>query len=218
LGNLDVEYSAYSNVLEILHFISKKIEPQDFYLHYACGEITVSPYCNEILELWKQHNWEGAVLTNAAIYDNKIADLLQYGKIKLNCSLDAGTAETYSKIKGVNCFDKTVENLTKYAATGGVIELKYIFLKDVNDNVTEIKQFLDIAAKLNANVVISRNSYDVSLPLSKQEELLLLFFVSTASDYGLKISHEFSTWVTRADDILFLDYLIYVMFAPKKVR
>jgi molybdenum cofactor biosynthesis enzyme MoaA len=87
----------------------------------------------------------------------KIGDLLNDQLIFLNVSLDAGTADTFAKIKGIDCFDKVIKNLEKYAAVGN-IQLKYILLEGINDNKNDIDDFVAIAERINANVQISRDN------------------------------------------------------------
>jgi sulfatase maturation enzyme AslB (radical SAM superfamily) len=204
--NPKIKYKGY-DVMDILDFASANIKSEYLFLYYAAGEIAVSPYRDQIIDLWKKQNWHGLVNTNGAIYVEGIADLLRIGKVSLNCSLDAGTAETYFKIKGVNCFEKTINNLIKYVATGGSIGLKYIFIKGVNDNEADIKGFFEIAAKLNAAVIFSRDCSDTSL-LSEHEKLLIQLFASLAKYYKLQISNHTGNFLQNTSDIQFLDSLM----------
>jgi len=150
-GNLD----GSNNVLEILQYLAKlsSIEAID----YSAGELSVSPYVNDILELWKTTKWKGSVLTNASIYLEGLYDLLNEKNILINVSLDAGTAETFAKIKNVDCFEEVVGNLAKYAMANGHIQLKYVLLEGINCNEADINGFVSIARKINAEVIISRD-------------------------------------------------------------
>jgi molybdenum cofactor biosynthesis enzyme MoaA len=136
-------------------------------LVYNCGEITISPYKHEILQYWKIKKWKGEISTNAAVYMEEIGDLLCDRLITLNVSLDSGSAETFAKIKGVNCFEKVTKNLEKYAVAGGKIQLKYVVIGGINDNKIDVDGFVTFAERINAQVKISR---DLKLSFKKMSE------------------------------------------------
>ena len=71
--------------------------------------------------------------------------------------MDAGTLETFYKIKGVDCYGRVCDNLRKYATqTDNAIMLKYVFLPGINDNKIDVNGFFELATELNiANVLIS---------------------------------------------------------------
>lgn len=61
-------------------------------------------------------------------------------------SPDAGTRETYKKIKQVDCFDRFVSNLKKYPLDKVIsFQMKYIFLDGINDNKEDVDGFCEIA-------------------------------------------------------------------------
>ena len=155
------------NVYEVLSYLSEASQVED--VLYASGEITVSPFCDEILDLWRKNRWKGSILTNASVYNEKLAELLSEGSVTLNCSLDAGTSKTFARIKGVDCFKDVVGNLTKYASTGGKITCKYIILDGINNNAEDIDGFLSISKDIDANVCISRDSRLFSAPMTESE-------------------------------------------------
>ena len=154
------------NILEILEYVAENMKIK--HLTYACGEITVSPFRKEILRLWKRQSWGGTLLTNGSIYMGEIADLLSDGLVFLNVSVDAGTPETFAKIKNVDCYQKVVKNLKRYSEAGKV-ELKYIVLEGINDNAANIDGFTEIAKSINADVLISRDNRCINTPLTMSE-------------------------------------------------
>jgi molybdenum cofactor biosynthesis enzyme MoaA len=156
------------NVYEIIQQIGELLDIS--FLSYNSGDITVSPYRDEILRIWKAKRWRGEISTNAAIYTEGIYDLLNHRLIELNVSLDAGTANTFTKIKGVDCFEKVVKNLEQYAMAGKNILLKYIILEGINDNDADIDGFVEIAARINAKrVIISRNTARIFIKMTENE-------------------------------------------------
>ena len=177
-------FNQKNNVLEIFRYFSEMSSVN--YLLYTCGEITVSPYRNEILDYWISRNFQGMIFTNGFIYNEKIACLLEQGLINLNVSLDAGTKETFAKVKGVDCFSRVIDNLEKYAQTGGIVELKYILLHGVNTNEVDIDNFLKIAKKLNALVVISRDNRLAADNMNEEEYYMFLRIARGCREHGLK--------------------------------
>jgi len=153
-GKLD-HFERDDNILEIFKYIAENLQPKT--IAYAAGEIAVSPYRDEILGLWISKGWGGLINTNATLFCDGIAQLLSKGLITLNCSLDAGTPQTFAKIKNVDCFQKVMDNLTKYSQTGGRIELKYIILDEINDNDEDVQGFVFFAKQINAPIQISRD-------------------------------------------------------------
>jgi pyruvate-formate lyase-activating enzyme len=148
----------------------------DVEIELAVGEIGVSPYRDEILKIAEKHNRRVQIFTNATVYIAQIASLMKSDLARLVVSIDAGTPETYHRIKSVDCFEKVVGNLTKYAETKGQIELKYIIVDGVNDNEKDVDGFADLVVKLNAIVLLSGNSLETSkrMPESSLKMLLRL--------------------------------------------
>ena len=119
------------------------------------GEITVNPYKKDLYEEAKNiarefPEMQFQIYSNCFIYDQEIADLLLRGKNSfLQCDLDAGTPETYIKVKGFNKFDMVCGNLKKYAQYGKV-NLKYIVLPDWNDTQADYEGTVKLLKELGS--------------------------------------------------------------------
>lgn len=62
-------------------------------------------------------------------------------------SVDAGCPETYKKIKQIDCYDKVLDNLRKYALKTNfkgryLVSGKYIIIPGINDNKEEIEKWI----------------------------------------------------------------------------
>ena len=80
---------------------------------------------------------------------------MQTGRIvKIITSIDAGTRETFKKIKRNDMFDKVMENLRKYPVNKTKLILKYLILEGVNDNETDIDRFYEIAKEAGAVIML----------------------------------------------------------------
>ena len=173
------------NIYEVLLYLTNayKIEV----VVYSSGELTISPFRNDVLKLWEKLKWKGTIHTNAALYNETITNLLSEKLININCSLDAGTQETFAKVKGADCFENVVENLSKYAQAGGKIVLKYVLLEGLNDNDVDIDEFVKIAKKTNAEVSVSRNA-SLSAHTNEREWTMIARLVHECKKLGLHYS------------------------------
>lgn len=89
------------------------------------------------------------VLMNGIKYVPALEKISKDMRSSICVSLDAGTKETFAKIKQVDAFEQTIENLKKLRQkTKIIISLKYIIIKEINDNIEELKKFLDIAKEI----------------------------------------------------------------------
>lgn len=106
---------------------------------FSGGEITINPYKTRIYEtlsrVFRQMpEMPLVVFSNCFLYNQELADLLALNKDSfLQCDLDAGTPESYIKVKGFHKFDAVRENLKKYARST-TVRLKYIVLPGWNDS------------------------------------------------------------------------------------
>lgn len=130
----------------------------------ASGEISIYPQRKEILTSISKY--PVSILSNCVNYDEQIAKLVARDDGSfLNVSLDAGTAETYYKVKGLNVFEKVLANIRRYKAAGNNIQAKYILLPE-NCDRANIDGFIDFCAEVGVDKVqISR---DINV---KQDEL-----------------------------------------------
>lgn len=155
-GSLDFSKSheveaAYNHMFDMLRHAKNigLIAPNATY-QVSSGEITVHPYKDRILEFTK--NQPAFFFTNCFIFDEQIAqNLASNPKSFINLSIDAGTAETWYKVKGVDNFNKVLMNLESYnnrSARKGQITLKYIILPGVNDTDEDFASVIEIMKRL----------------------------------------------------------------------
>lgn len=120
------------------------------------------------------------VLTNSVLYSSILDDLLQKNKISITTSIDAGTIDTYVKVRGKNYLIKVLENLQQYAiSSSNNITVKYIFTEE-NCTLQEVNAFISIVLNyrlINCNFQIS---FDF-----KQEVVSIDSLVLMIAMYGL---------------------------------
>ena len=101
-------------------------------------------------------------------------------------SIDAGTRETYQKIKGHDFFDKVITNLKKYSESEGDVSLKFIILEGINDNKEEIDGFIKIAKGIARYIIISNDSYQIRNMMSAKDFGMLKYFIQECKKQRLQ--------------------------------
>jgi len=152
----------YEKVFQFLEYIQEKnYVASDAMWDVSSGEITIHPYKDRIYELVRGK--QVAFFTNCFLYDEQIGNHLSESPASyIHFSIDAGTPNTWHKIKGVNNFETVTDNLVKYYARcsrNGQITLKYIILPGINDNLADYKSVIEIMKILKTNKLsISRDT------------------------------------------------------------
>ena len=149
----------------------KLIEPTGIaFWQVSCGEITIHPYKKRIMQLVK--GARTCYFTNGFIFDEDIARELHDNPLaSINISIDAGTPETWYKVKGVNNFAKVLENLAKYsdsASTKEKITFKYIVMPDINDSNEDFLALTYIMKFFGINKLNIARDFSVSYAISNR--------------------------------------------------
>jgi len=174
--------------LDVLRYVSENISGRDLDLQFSTGEIMVHPNRDKIIELLRGY-WT-LLFTNAAIYSEQLAALMEQGLLTIMTSMDCGTPETFRRIKSVDCFDAVCANLTRYAATGGCVVLKYIMLPGINDTEIEADGFVGLSAKLGAVIQLSNDTRTKRAPLPEGALRVACRIASRARENNLLVIHE----------------------------
>lgn len=113
------------------------------------------------------------VFTNSVRYHESISKFLKNGLIKIVTSIDAGTPETFAKIRGRNKFYNVFENLEKYSLINSKkITVKYI-LTEENTTFLELEKFVENCLKYK----LSDCCFQISMNF-KKDKLSLNFLKS----------------------------------------
>ncbi len=152
--------SKQKNLIRALDFFDylrqKSYIDENTEISFAAGEISINPLRGKIYDTLNSHRC--VFYTNAEFYSEEIAGFLNKGST-VNVSVDAGTKETFKKVKGRDCYEKVTETILKYSSSGPV-ELKFIILPGLNDNPEDAEGFVDLAVKSKASVIITRDIYN----------------------------------------------------------
>ncbi len=138
-------------LLPIIKELYKKnaIDKHNLEVEFQGGDVSV---LKEFEQLFKEFINGGCrkfvILTNGIKYLPEISENSNNAEINMIISLDSGTRETFEKIKQVNAFDSVLDNIKEYAKNNVYVDLKYILIKDINDNPSEIFSFLNVVKEL----------------------------------------------------------------------
>ena len=162
----DIQLAPILNILKD----SGKID-EELFTFIACGEITIHPLRNEIYKAIQ--DYQNCVCTNSFKYDEGLQHLLEQKNSILNVSVDSGTKSTFNRVKGSDLFDTVKQNLTQYSQSG-LIELKYIFLPEVNDNKKNVDGFIELCKTVGAHsAAISYDLFAPQIPTENMKNMIL---------------------------------------------
>jgi len=210
-GHTEIKHGRYKytsetdnkyDAIELFKIIEKQFDPNDVWVVCGAAELGISEYREKILSMWDKNKWHGVLSTNASVFISSVASLLRQRLLRLVSSLDSGTAETFFNIKGVDLFDRVLNNLEKYAQSGGDVVMKYIILEGRNDSIDEIDSFFYIVNNLckkypNISIMLSRDFNINHLCLSQRDKELnaCKYFYKKCAEYNLNFSFSEDTFL-----------------------
>lgn len=140
--------TAKYEVFPLLKEMFKKKKFNNPNVFISGGEPTCLKEFDDILKLFLKNPVGEIFMMSSGIKFNKfVNELLKKEKITLEIACDAGSKETYNKIKGLDIYEKHIEVLKKYVDTVKknapyrVIN-KYVLVNGINDFQEEIEQWL----------------------------------------------------------------------------
>lgn len=148
------------------------------------GEPTLDKNFEELLlKIAKEFpNIKQRIITNATVFKNTVKELLDTNNVTITTSIDAGTEETFYKIRKNKHFNKVFDNLVSYSIKKpDNITLKYIVMKD-NNSLYEIENFVKIIKQNN----LDRCNFQISFDF-KEEIIDLKSAIAMVVLYGLLI-------------------------------
>jgi len=157
-------------------------------VYYSNGEITVYKGRNEIYRCLERFT-QNKIFTNALLYSPEISKLMQTNT-DIMVSMDAGTPETFYKIKGVDAWERVCKTLRRYKdeASGSAIELKYIFLPGLNDNKTDIEGFFDLVSEIKPGRIFISSDYTHPELINEHTIEMARYFYKSAKNLKIPLS------------------------------
>lgn len=150
-----------------------------FSVLFAVGEPTLNEKRFGLYQHCKEKQYFLDVFSNCSVFDEELFQMAHEIPVIIRKSFDAGTPETYKQIKGVDCYGKVLENLKHYMqAPYFALNPKYLFMPGINDNETDVKNFVKLCAMLKVDFVtpvfnLLDNQYANSVDTKKMFKLLV---------------------------------------------
>lgn len=136
------------------------------YLEIGGGEPSLGNGIENIVQYALEHGWEGLINSNGARFSQVFADGVNAAQFSLLLTPDAGSRETYARIKGADNFDNAWRNIGRYmAATSGKALVKFI-LEEGNKN--DIPAMIATAKNYGVQTLVL--SLDMNVPAGKHPE------------------------------------------------
>jgi uncharacterized Fe-S cluster-containing radical SAM superfamily protein len=149
----------------------------------SCGEPAIHPKLGLMLDAFPDNHFQ--FLSNGTVYGERFAEKLRSGKGTMEISVDAGTKETYAKLKGADLYDRLLHNCRNYAEAGDV-RLKYIFYNEMNNGARDAEGFADFCGKVRPKSVNLVNAwFDCEKPLSEATQRALRIMEDGLCEAGI---------------------------------
>lgn len=127
------------------------------------GEISLHKNRKQIYSQFK-NTVSTMVMSNATVFDDDLAECLKKSEANLCVSVDAGTRETYKRVRGVDLYEKLCNNLKRYSEVApGQLDLKYIFVPGENDNFDDVEGFAELCKDVKPSAAFL--TYDIFNPV-----------------------------------------------------
>ena len=139
--------SDYYDLLPIIKELYKQdmIDKKELDVHFQGGNVSVLDEFEDLVNIFINSGVKRVeIATNGIKYLPIIEQICSKTFVDVNISIDAGSRETYKKIKTVDKFDDLIENLRKYVKLPILLRLKYILVRGVNDNKEELEKYINL--------------------------------------------------------------------------
>ncbi len=134
----------------------------DRVLLHGIGEPLLNRHLAPMVAHLKRRDAQVIFNTNAITLDGRVADaLIEAGLDELRVSLDASTRSTYTRVRGVDAFEKVVANLERFATLrrerGVSKPAVSLWFTALQENIEEIPGLVPLAAARGGGVPFTCN-------------------------------------------------------------
>jgi len=148
--------SEYYDLFPIIKqfYEEKLIDTKNLRVEFQGGSIGVLKEFPDLVKIFLKHGVKSIqFFTNGIKYLPQIVDASKKCHAHIVCSVDAGTKETFKRLKIVDKFDDVVKNLKQYRKKSKNLEIcaKYILIDGINDNKEELLKFFDVIEYIGVN-------------------------------------------------------------------
>jgi organic radical activating enzyme len=172
-GGKKVQYDLIQLIKEL---INNKILEGCKSIVWGGGEPTLDSEFNNVLQVIIEELKPSYIrfFTNSVKYNETIQELLDQDRIYITTSIDAGSEQTYKKIRGFNRISRVFENLKKYSNNNPKkVTVKYIFTEG-NHSTNEISEFIRRVQENDLTKCNFQISFDFTIEYISTEIMLAI--------------------------------------------
>ena len=158
-------FSLYNHIKKLYDddMISK-----DVHVELVGGDLTVLDEADDIINLCLDRGVSRMSFHSSCIFYSKGIEraLKELQDVYFDFSIDCANNELYKKIKRIDAFNKTVENIKKYLSVSKnakkFLVAKYIIIDELNDNIEALEDWIQLIHSLgikNAKVDVNLRKY-----------------------------------------------------------
>lgn len=151
----EVKKSDFYQVYDHLKYLyENNMVSKNAHVELVGGDLTILDEADNVINLCLDYGVGRMSFHSSCIYYSKGIEraLKEAPEVDFDFSLDAGTRELYAKIKRIDAFDQTVENIKRYLAASDKAKdsliAKYIIVDGLNDSVEELDKWLELINSL----------------------------------------------------------------------
>lgn len=147
--------SDYYDLLPIIKNLYKKnlIDKDNLTVLFQGGDISVLEEFEDLVNIFVENGVKKIeIATNGIIYLPIIEKICRKTFVDMDISIDCGCRESYKKIKTVDKFDDLVNNLRKYTKLPIQVRLKYILVRNINDNIEEVSKYIELMKDIGIKI------------------------------------------------------------------
>ncbi len=169
------------DIKPVLEYLSQnKFLKNEGTLFIGAGECSEYPKeeLQWLIDYANNNNFSLEVASSAAFYSEALKNSLTKDKILMVVSVDAGTKDTFEKVKRVKFYDNVWNNLRKYIEASinnknADVVIKYIILDGINDDIEEFDEFINMCNKVNCQNI------EISMDINFQQDKSVLTVTPT---------------------------------------
>lgn len=151
-GHTSREESVYNPLPYITELINTGLISPNCLFDWGGGEPTMNRYFNEVFLFLNDHRYKQRINTNAHCFFDLSSINANLKLHSIRTSIDAGTRDTYLKMKGVDMHEEVWNNLHKYRMTGNEVIVKYV-LCNYNSDKSDIDSFIERCVNNNIETI-----------------------------------------------------------------
>ena len=116
-------------------------------ISFGGGEPTIYPELDDLINLFTKSGITNMRIHSSGIkFSPAIENAIREGALNVVVSVDSSSRKTYKRVKRVDCYDRVMENIKRYAQANqngySMATSKYIVIPHVNDNISEVENWI----------------------------------------------------------------------------